>query len=139
MTCFPDMRGRRNTVELVLFEISNSMKPCPSVFHACASKLRPAIGFFEPTNLDEVSNRIPPTSHDALCGRLCLGYGPLRRPPPTSTRGLRHSFLSLRIRMRTRGDILTLMLSTWCKPPVRKIKHVPSPGQEGRNDQDQGG
>ena len=36
-----------------------SMKRYPSVFHACASKLRPVIGFFEPTNLDEVSNRTP--------------------------------------------------------------------------------
>ena len=27
-----------NAVELVLFEISNSMKPYPSVFHACTSK-----------------------------------------------------------------------------------------------------
>ena len=28
------MRGWRNTVEIVLFEISNSMKPYPSVVHA---------------------------------------------------------------------------------------------------------
>ena len=38
------------------------MKPYPSVFHACTSKLRPAIGFFEPNQLDEVSKRIPPIS-----------------------------------------------------------------------------
>ena len=57
------VRGWPNTVETVLFEISNSMKPYPSVVHAYTSKSRPAIGFFEPTNLDEVSNRIPPTSH----------------------------------------------------------------------------
>ena len=32
------------TVETVLFEISNSMKPYPSVFRAYTSKLRLAIG-----------------------------------------------------------------------------------------------
>ena len=37
----PHMRGWRNTVETVLFEVSNSMKPYPSVFHACTSQLRP--------------------------------------------------------------------------------------------------
>ena len=42
------MRGWRNTVELVLLQISNSMKPYPSAFHAHASTLRPAIGFFDP-------------------------------------------------------------------------------------------
>ena len=31
--------------EIVVFEISNSMKPCPSAFHAYTSTLRPAIGF----------------------------------------------------------------------------------------------
>ena len=60
------MRGWRIPVEIVLFEISNSMKPYPSVFHAYTSKMRPAIGFFEPRNLDEVSNRIPPTSHSGV-------------------------------------------------------------------------
>ena len=40
-----EMRGWWNTVELVLFEISNSIKPYPSVFHAYTSKLRPVIGF----------------------------------------------------------------------------------------------
>ena len=38
------------------------MKPYPSVFHAGASKLRPPMGLFEPTNIDEASNRVPPTS-----------------------------------------------------------------------------
>ena len=61
-------RGWLNTVEVVLLEISNSMKPYPSVFHAYTasytSKMKPVIGFLgEPTYLDEVSNRIPPTSH----------------------------------------------------------------------------
>ena len=40
--------GWRNTVEIVLFEISNSMKPYPSVFHTYTSTLRPAIGLFDP-------------------------------------------------------------------------------------------
>ena len=55
------MRGWRNTVEIVQFEISNSMKPYPSVLHAYTSQLRPAIGFVEPNKLDKF-NRIPPTS-----------------------------------------------------------------------------
>ena len=33
---------------VVLFEISHSTKPYPSVFHACASTLRPATGFVDP-------------------------------------------------------------------------------------------
>ena len=53
-------RDWRNTVRIVLFEILTSMKPDPSVFHAYTNDMRPTIGFFEPTNLDEVSNRIPP-------------------------------------------------------------------------------
>ena len=60
-------RGRRSTVEIVLFEISNSMKPYPSVFHACTNRLRPVKGFVEPNKLDEVSNRILPTSHPPAC------------------------------------------------------------------------
>ena len=39
------------------------MKPYPSVFRAQTSNLRPATVVLEPTNLHEVSNRIPPTSH----------------------------------------------------------------------------
>ena len=58
-------RDWRNTVKIILFEISNSMKPYPSVFHAYTSEMRPTIGFYEPENL-EVSNRISPTPH--LCG-----------------------------------------------------------------------
>ena len=57
------LRGWRSTVEFILFETSNSMKPKPSVFHTRTSKLKPVKGFLEPTNLDEVSNRILPTSH----------------------------------------------------------------------------
>ena len=57
------MRGLRKTVELLLFEISNSMKTYPSVFHAYTSQLRPAIAFFMPKHIKKVSNRIPPTPH----------------------------------------------------------------------------
>ena len=71
------LRGWRNTVELVLFEISNSMKPYPSVFRTYTNKLRPIIGFWEPTNLDEVSNRIPPTSHYAIIYYTILYYAML--------------------------------------------------------------
>ena len=61
--CSIRMSGWRNTVGIVLFETSNSMKPYPSVFHAHTSKLRPVMGLFVPNYLDEASNRIPPTSH----------------------------------------------------------------------------
>ena len=47
----------------IVFDISNSMKPYASVFHACTSRLRPVLGLFEPNKLDEVSNRTLPTSH----------------------------------------------------------------------------
>ena len=40
------MGGWRNTVEIVLFEISNSMKPYPSVFHADTNNMRPVIVSF---------------------------------------------------------------------------------------------
>ena len=56
-------RGWRERLEREPFEISNSMRPYPSVFHAYTSKLRPVIFVFEPNNLDEASSRIPPTSH----------------------------------------------------------------------------
>ena len=39
------LRGWRNTVGLVLFDVSNSMKSHPSDVHAYTSELRPAIGF----------------------------------------------------------------------------------------------
>ena len=56
------VRGWRKIVETVLFEISISTKLYPSVFHAYTSKVGLAIVLFEARNLDEVSNRIPPTS-----------------------------------------------------------------------------
>ena len=40
------VRGWRNTLELIVFEISNSTKLHPSAFHAYPSKLRPMISFF---------------------------------------------------------------------------------------------
>ena len=56
------MRGWWNAVE-ILFEISNLMKLYNSVVHADTCKMGGAVIFVcEPTNLDEVSNRIPPTS-----------------------------------------------------------------------------
>ena len=57
------LRGWRNAVEIVLLEISNSMKSYASVSHAYTNNIRPVIGLFEPNNIDEVSNRTPPTSH----------------------------------------------------------------------------
>ena len=52
------LRGWRNTVDLVLFEISISMKPHPSIVHAYTINMKPVIGLFEPTYVDEVSDRI---------------------------------------------------------------------------------
>ena len=46
--CLPPLRGWWNTVEIVLFEISNSMKPYPSVLRSYTSKLWPATRSFEP-------------------------------------------------------------------------------------------
>ena len=60
------MRGWWNTVEIVLSEISNSLKPYASIpfgIYQATSKLRLEICIFEPNNLEEFSNRIPPTSH----------------------------------------------------------------------------
>ena len=57
------VRGWRNTVEIVLFEISNSMKPYPSVFHSYTNNTRPVIGFFEPT---KNSMRFPTVSRQPL-------------------------------------------------------------------------
>ena len=38
------LRGWQNTIEIVLFQISNSMKSYPSICHACTNKSRPVIG-----------------------------------------------------------------------------------------------
>ena len=63
----PHLRGWRHTVEIVVFEILNSMKLYPSVVHAYTNKMRPAIRLFlEPNKRDEVSNRIQPPGAFAL-------------------------------------------------------------------------
>ena len=49
------VRGWQNTVEIVLFEISNSMKPYPSVFHTYINHVRPMVGFLSQT----ISMRFP--------------------------------------------------------------------------------
>ena len=67
------LSGWRNAAEIVLFEISNSLKPYPSFFRAYIGKSRPVIGFSEQKKLIEVSNRIPPTSQ----------LGPRGLPQPT--------------------------------------------------------
>ena len=74
------LRGWGNTGEIVLFEISTSMKPYPYVFHAYVSKSRPVIGPFGPLNLDEASDRIPPTSYGSWPGcswLLLAAAGPM--------------------------------------------------------------
>ena len=64
------LRGWRNTVEIVLLEISNSMKPYAPVFHASTNKSRPMIVFFESQT---ISMRFPavfcPTSQPAFSPR----------------------------------------------------------------------
>jgi hypothetical protein len=39
------------------------VKPYPFAFHVYIDELRPVIGISEPKIIKEVSNRIPPTSH----------------------------------------------------------------------------
>ena len=73
------MRGWRKTAEIVLFEISNSMKPYLFAVHVYTSKLRPVVGSFEPKKLDEASDRIPPTSHLRLPPRPGSSHGILGR------------------------------------------------------------
>ena len=64
----PVRRDRRNTVEIVLFEISNSMTPYPSVCHAYTSKLRPVIGLFETKHLDGLFKSHLPVSESNMWG-----------------------------------------------------------------------
>ena len=86
------MRCWRNNVKMVLFEISNSMKPYPSVIRAYTNKSRPTIGFSEPNKLDEVSNRMPPTSHSLAASPARRLVGSLPRPlAASSARWLRSS------------------------------------------------
>ena len=49
------LRGWRNTVEIVLLEISNSMKPHPSVLHAYTNSMGLVIVFLS----QEISMRFP--------------------------------------------------------------------------------
>ena len=49
------------------------MKPYPSVFHAHTSEMGLVISVFESNRLDEVSNRIPPTSQG-----MDVGQAPVR-------------------------------------------------------------
>ena len=53
------MRGWGNTVEVVLLEISNSMKQYPSLVHASISKSRPVISLVE----QNISMRLPTVFH----------------------------------------------------------------------------
>ena len=62
------MRSWRNTVEIVLFEISNSMKPYPSVVHAYTSKLRPVICCLSQNN----SMRFPTVFRQPLTAKVYL-------------------------------------------------------------------
>ena len=57
----PYVRGWRNTVKLILFKISKSMNPYPSIVHAYTNNMSPVIGccWAKPTRLSEVSKRIP--------------------------------------------------------------------------------
>ena len=41
----PPLRGWRNVVEIVLLEISNSIRPYPLLFYAYTGKSKPAIGY----------------------------------------------------------------------------------------------
>ena len=82
------MRGWWNTVEMRLFEISNSIKTVPLCFSCKYNTMGSVIVFLEPRNLDEVSNCIPPTSHsrgvlNIFCAMLrgCREDGPLVASP----------------------------------------------------------
>ena len=69
---FALLRGWRNTVEIVLFEISKSMKPYPPDFMHIPAILEPVMGSFEPQKFDEVSNGIPPIVRLLACMLDCL-------------------------------------------------------------------
>ena len=50
-------------LKLYCYEIWNSMKPYSPAVHASTNELILVTGFFEAPKFDEISNRIPPTSH----------------------------------------------------------------------------
>ena len=66
------MRGWRNTVEIILFEISNSMKPYLPVVHAYTRKLRPVTGFLSHKN----SMRFPSVLRQPLTEAMHSGAIP---------------------------------------------------------------
>ena len=79
---YPCLRGWQNTVGVVLFEISNSMKPYPLGCTHMPTSWGPRCVLLIPKNLDEAFNRIPPTSHCCLsqrralaCSALCMCIG----------------------------------------------------------------
>ena len=57
------MRGWRNYCWHSIVWNLEFDETVPPVFRAYTNKLRPVMGLFETQQLDEVSNRIPPTSH----------------------------------------------------------------------------
>ena len=70
-------RGWRDTVEIVLPEISNSTKPHASVLFSHIPVnwgSRYDMFLFEPNDLDELSNRIPPTSRTHNPARRKAGW-----------------------------------------------------------------
>ena len=113
------MTGWRNAVEIVLLEISNSMKPYASVFHAYTSELRPDI-------LVEASNNsmsFPTVFRQPLTGakpaqvrRGGVGSGGGRSQPghvtPDPRRGsLRHLRSALLLRLAPLGFVGVVGLS----------------------------
>ena len=124
----PSLRGCRNTVEIMLFEISNSMKPYPFCFHARTHKSKPLIGIVEPKHLDEASNRIPPTSHlprwptpPRLADSLAMARPPLGFGKPGARRGVfwwhwRNSEGSKPSPMQTHPKVLTP-----CRMPLANL------------------
>ena len=64
--------GRRAPSTRGSTEVPSHIKLYPSVSHTYTSTLRPVIGIVGLRNLDEVSNRIPPTSQCMFQVRLCI-------------------------------------------------------------------
>ena len=71
---FVNMRGWRNTAEIVLSEISNSMKPYPLWFTHIPVTWSLWHVFVEPQQFDEVSDCILPTSHHSEPNASCYYY-----------------------------------------------------------------
>ena len=73
------LRGWRNTVEIVPFEISNSMKSFLSVVHAYTSTLRPPTVFRQPLNVSGSSQLLGVRSQNR---RESVGSRILRHAAP---------------------------------------------------------